>query len=119
VAETVFEIVIAVLIVAALVVSAMVPAMSLLWISVGLGSLGAVLGLPAGLVYHAQLWKALRAEGHSTQGMWLRPHHLHVLLSDARRERVGLWFVIGASGFGLTMLGAGGVLTAIVRLAAN
>ena len=114
-----FEVAIAVIIVAALVVSAMVPAMSLLWISVGVGTLGAVLGLPAGFVYHAQLWKALRAEGHSTKGMWLRPHHLHVKLSDVRREPVVLWFAVGASGFGLTMLGAAGVLTAVMRLAAN
>ncbi|KIG11577.1 hypothetical protein DB30_03270 [Enhygromyxa salina] len=114
-----FEIIIAIGIIVALVVSAMVPPMSLLWISVGLGTLGAVVGLPAGFVYHAKLWRALRAEGLETGGMWLRPHHLHGRLSEPRRGPVVLWFAIGAAGFGLTMLGAGGVLMAVVRLAAH
>jgi hypothetical protein len=115
----VFEVVIAVGIIVALIASAMIPPISLLWISVGLGTLGAVLGLPAGLIYHAKLWRALRAEQHATAGMWLRPHHLHARLSEPRRGPVVLWFAVGAAGFGLTMLGAGGVLTAVIRLAAN
>ncbi|WP_146157352.1 hypothetical protein [Enhygromyxa salina] len=114
-----FEIVIAIGIIVALLASAMIPPMSLLWLSVGVGTLGAGLGLPAGFVYHAKLWRALRAEGHATGDMWLRPHHLHVKLSDQRRSAVVVWFAVGAVGFGLTMLGAAGVLTAVVRLAAH
>ena len=114
-----FELAIAVGIIVALIVSAMVPPMSLLWISVGLGTLGALTGLPAGFVYHAKLWRALRDEGCSTEGMLLRPYRLHVKLSEERRDPVVLWFAVGAVGFGLTMLGAGGVLMAVVRLAAH
>lgn len=113
-----FEIVIAVAIVAALLLAAMIPPMTMLWAGVVLGSLGALLGLPAGFVYHARLWRALRAEGLATTGMWIRPHHLHRQLSDARRGPLQVWFAVGAAGFGLTVLGATGVVTAIVRLAA-
>jgi hypothetical protein len=113
----VFEVLIAAAIVVALIVAAMIPAIVLLWISVVIGSVGAALGLTSGVVYHARLWQALRVEGHGTKGMWLRPHHLHGKLSDARRRPVQRWFWAGATGFGLTMLGSTGVLTAIVRLA--
>lgn len=112
-----FEVLIAAAIVVALVTAAMIPAMALLWISVVIGSVGAALGLTSGIVYHARLWQALRIEELSTKGMWLRPHHLHGKLSDPRRQPVQRWFWAGATGFGLTMLGATGVLTAIVRLA--
>lgn len=108
---------IAAAIVVALVLAAMIPPIALLWMSVVIGSLGAALGLTSGFVYHARLWQALRIEGHGTKGMWLRPHHLHGKLSDARRQPVQRWFWAGATGFGLTMLGSTGVLTAIVRLA--
>jgi hypothetical protein len=113
----VFEVLIAAVIVVALVVAAMIPPMVLLWISVVIGSVGAALGLTSGFVYHARLWTALRVEGHGTKGMWLRPHHLHGKLSEPRRGPVQRWFWAGATGFGLTMLGSTGVLTAIVRLA--
>jgi hypothetical protein len=113
----VFEVLIAAAIVLALLVAAMIPPIGLMWISVVIGSIGAVLGLTSGFVYHARLWQALRVEGHGTSGMWLRPHHLHGKLSQERRRPVQRWFWAGATGFGLTMLGSTGVLTAIVRLA--
>lgn len=112
-----FEVIIAALIIAALLLAAMIPPMTLLWTGAILGTLGALFGLPAGFVYHAKLWRALQAEGLDTKGMWIRPHHLHRELSDARREPVVVLFAIGAAGFGLTMLGAVAVVSAIVRLA--
>lgn len=114
-----FEVLIAVAIIAVLVAAALIPAMTLLWSGVIVGSIGAVFGLLAGLIYHARLWQALRAERIEPTDMWLRPYRLHDKLSEARRGGVQTWFLIGASGFGLTMLGATGILTAIVRLAAN
>lgn len=113
-----FEVVIAALIVVALVLAAMIPPMTLLWIGVILGTLGALLGVPAGLVYHARLWKALRAEGHGTEGMWLRPHHLHAKVSEDRLAPIEAWFAAGVVGFAMTMLGAVGVVSGVVRFAA-
>jgi hypothetical protein len=112
----VFETLIAGAIVVMLIAAALIPPMVLLWIGLGIGTLGATLGLVSGFVYHAQLWRALRVEGFDTKGIWLRPHHLHGKLSDARRLPVQRWFWAGATGFALTMLGATGVITAIVRL---
>src|SRR5690349_6458296 len=107
---------IAAAIVVTLIAAAVIPPMGLLWIGLGIGTIGATLGLMSGFVYHAQLWRALEAEGLGTKGMWLRPHHLHVKLSEARRRPVQRWFWAGATGFALTMLGSTGVITAIVRL---
>ena len=112
----VFETLIAAAIVVTLLAAALIPPLGLMWIGVAIGTIGAVLGLIAGFVYHAQLWRALRLEGHGTKGIWLRPHHLHSKLSDARRGPVQRWFWLGATSFGMTMLGSIGVITAIVRL---
>lgn len=107
---------IAAAIVVTLIAAALIPPMGLLWIGLGIGTIGAALGLMSGFVYHAQLWRALQIEGIGTKGIWLRPHHLHDKLSDARRQPVQRWFWAGATGFALTMLGSIGVVTAIVRL---
>lgn len=112
-----FEVAIAVAIIAALLLGAMIPPMSLLWLGAALVGLGSVVGIPAGLVYHARLYQALRAESLDTAGMWLRPYELHKKLSEERQDPVLLWFAIGALGFVLTVTGAGAVLTALVRLA--
>jgi hypothetical protein len=111
-----FEAIVALLILAALLLAALVPPMPLLWVAASLGSLGGLLGVPAGLIYHAKLWRALRAEGQDTAGMWLRPHLLHDKLSEERRELVQRWFAVGVVGFMLTILGAVGVVTAVVRV---
>lgn len=112
----VFEALIALLIVLALVLSAALPAGWLLWVGAGLGTLGASFGVPAGLIYHARLWRSLRRNGKSTAGFWLRPMALHAELDEADRAMIQRWFAIGAVGFGVTMLGALGVVIAIVRL---
>lgn len=111
-----FETLIAVAIVVMLLAAALIPPMTLMWMGVAIGTIGAVVGLIAGFVYHAQLWRALRLEGFGTKGIWLRPHHLHSKLSNERRRPVQQWFWIGAASFGLTMLGSTAVITAIVRL---
>ena len=106
-----------VLSIAALLLGAMIPPLTLLWIGAALVGLGALVGIPAGLVYHARLYQALRAEQLDTKGMWLRPYELHEKLSEARREGVLLLFAIGALGFIFTLVGAAAVLTGLVRLA--
>ncbi len=112
----VFEAAIALSIVLALLASATLPPEWLLWVGVGLGSLGAGVGVPAGLVYHAVLWRALRRHDKSTQGMWLRPMRLHGELPEHDRQIVQRWFAIGAIGFVATLLGALAVVVAVVRL---
>ena len=112
------EAIVAALIVACLVLAAVIPAMTLLWLGAGIGTLGALIGLPAGVIYHARLWRSLRAEHHGTEGFWLRPHALHDKLSEPQLRPIRVWFAIGVVGFGLTMLGGTGVAIAIVRLLA-
>ncbi|MCA9682254.1 MAG: hypothetical protein KC457_08665 [Myxococcales bacterium] len=111
-----FEALIAALIVGMLILAAWLPPMTILWCGVVLGSLGALIGVPAGLVYHGQLWRALRAGGHPTTGMWLRPHHMHHFLDEPTQARIKITFAIGAAGFVATLLGAVGVVTGVVRL---
>lgn len=116
--QSVFEAAIALLIVLALLATAALPPIWLLWVGAGVGTFGAAFGLPAGLVYHARLWAALRRNDKPTGDMWLRPTRLHDELPDPERRIVQRWFAIGALGFGATMLGATGVVVAVVRLLA-
>ena len=115
--DLVFEAIIAVAIIVALILGAMIPAMTLVWLGFALVAIGALVGVPAGLVYHARLYQALKAEARPTKGMWLKPYELHDKLSEARRDPLLVLFAIGALGFGLTVLGAGALLTGLVRLA--
>ncbi len=111
-----FEAIVAVLIITCLVLAAVIPAMTLLWLGAAIGTIGALLGIPAGFIYHARLWRALRAEQQGTEGFWLRPHHLHDKLSVTQLRPVQIWFAIGVVGFVLTMAGGVGVATAVIRL---
>jgi hypothetical protein len=116
--QSVFEAAIALLIVLVLLATAALPASALLWAGAGLGTFGAIFGVPAGLVYHARLWKALRRNGKSTAGIWLRPMRLHGELPEHELRVVQWWFAVGAIGFVVTILGAVAVVVAIVRLLA-
>jgi hypothetical protein len=101
------------------VLAALIPAMTLLWLGAVIGLLGAVVGIPAGVVYHARLWRSLQAENQSTENFWLRPHALHDKLSEQRLRPVRAWFAIGVLGFGMTMLGGTSVAIALIRLFAG
>jgi hypothetical protein len=114
-----FEAIVAASILAALVLAAVIPAMALLWLGAVIGALGALIGVPAGVVYHLRLWRALEAEQLGTEGFWLRPHHLHDRLSDERLRPIERWFAVGVVGFVATLVGGVGVGTAFVRLLAG
>lgn len=111
-----FEAIVAALILACLILAALIPAMTLLWLGAVIGAIGAVVGVPAGVVYHLRLWRALEAEQLGTDGFWLRPHHLHDKLSDERLRPIEAWFTVGVVGFVATLIGGASVGTAIVRL---
>ena len=113
-----FEAIVAALIIVCLVLAAVIPAMTLLWLGAAIGTIGALVGVPAGIVYHARLWRSLRARELGTEGFWLRPHRLHDKLSEAELRPVQVWFAIGVVGFVLTLVGGAGVGTAVIRLLA-
>lgn len=68
---------------------------------VALVALGMAIGVPAGALYHVQLWRALRP----ARLWWLHPTALHARLDGAARRRVLGWFKLGAAGFVLAILG--------------
>lgn len=111
-----FEALIALLIVIALLAAVGLPAAWLLWMGAALGTLGALVGIPAGLVYHAHLWRALRRDGKPTDGFWLNPMRLHDKLAAADLPLIQRWFAIGVFGFAATMLGGLAVAIALIRL---
>jgi hypothetical protein len=78
---------------------------------VSLVVLGMAVGVPAGALYHLQLYRALRP---STARWWLHPTGLHAQLRDGQRRAVMRWFRIGAIGFLLAITGC--VLVAIGAL---
>ncbi|EDM77048.1 hypothetical protein PPSIR1_16145, partial [Plesiocystis pacifica SIR-1] len=112
--KPVFEALVAALIVGLLVALAWIPPLTLMWLGVAVGTLGALIGIPAGFVYHAKLWAALQDAGIPTKGMLVKPYALHDKLDEEPRERVRALFAVGAAGFLATVVGAAGVTTAIV-----
>jgi len=73
--------------------------------------LGLVVGLPASLVYHLRLRRALQP----ARGWWLHPTALHGRLGDGQRRPVLRWFRIGAAMFGVAILGCVLVAVGAVR----
>ena len=72
-----------------------------------------LVGLIAGIGYHIALYRALAP---MPKRWWWSPTHAHVRLCDAQRRRVIPWFVVGASGFCGSILGAAAFLSAALRL---
>jgi hypothetical protein len=68
-----------------------------------LGGLG--VGLPAALVYHVLLGRALARAGPAPRRWWLDPVRHHRDLPKGSRLGVLVWFGLGGTGFLLTMLG--------------
>lgn len=74
---------------------------------VGLGCIagGFVVGVPAGAYYHLVLYRCLRELGEVPRSFWLYPTRYHHHLSPPQWRAVSRWFVLGAAGFGLIVLG--------------
>jgi hypothetical protein len=69
-------------------------------------ALGLILGVPAGVGYHVALYRCLAQRGPVEWGFVWRPRTYHPLLAPTELRRVLPWFVTGALGFGLIVLGS-------------
>ena len=71
-------------------------------LGVGLVALGMGIGVPAGALYHVQLFRAVRP---TTARWWLHPTGLHGQVPEGMRGGVMRWFRVGAVGFVLAIVG--------------
>jgi hypothetical protein len=85
---------------------ASLPAFSLLWAAVALAGIGCVIGIPGGVAYHVTLRRELLRQGGLPRGWLWNPTRLHDGLDDDANGRIRPWFLLGALGFMLIMLGA-------------
>lgn len=83
----------------------LVPGDTVLVCGAALVALGMLLGVPAGVLYHVALHRALRPRGALPARWWVAPLELHPRLEALDRRRVMPWFWLGAAGFLVTCLG--------------
>lgn len=81
-------------------------------LGVSLIALGMAIGVPAGALYHVQLFRAVRP---TSRRWWLHPTGLHDRLPDGMRGPVLRWFRIGAVGFVLAIVGCAMVAVGALR----
>lgn len=77
-------------------------------------ALGLAVGVPAGVVYHVKLHRALSALGGVEKGWWWRPTGYHDRLTAEARRPMMPWFRVGAAGFLMAVAGCVLVLAAVV-----
>ena len=82
---------------------------------VGFIVLGMLLGLPASLLYHRQLRRALSSHGALPRRWWLSPVPFHARLSNKERGPVMAWFRVGIALAVLALAGCGMVLLSVLR----
>ncbi len=84
-------------------------------LELGLGCLlgGLLLGIPAGLWYHVQLYRGLARCPPVPRRWWMHPTDLHAALGQEDLGRITPWFRLGGIGF---LLSIGGGLAAITGL---
>lgn len=78
-----------------------------------LAALGFAYGIPAAIVYHALLHRALSRAGRLPRRWWISPTSHHDLVPASERRRVLVWAALGGTGFGVILLG---ILLAFVAL---
>jgi hypothetical protein len=74
---------------------------------------GLLIGLPAGFWYHVVLYRVLAQRLTLQPGWWRAPVELHPLLTATEFRRVKPWFVAGAVGFGLCVVGGVAAIAAL------
>ena len=75
---------------------------------------GMILGVPTGVVYHIQLYRALSRRAALPEGWIWRPIQLNAVLTSDERRWVMPWCVVGGFGFLLVAVGLVMIITAIV-----
>jgi hypothetical protein len=94
------------LLLALLALTAMfVPLSVLASFALSLMAFGFVVGLPAGLGYHIVLRRELLRVGPLPRGWYWSPQTHHALLEGPAVRRLRPWFVVGAGGFLLIIVG--------------
>lgn len=78
-----------------------------LMVEVGLWglALGLLIGIPTGWWYHVTLYRVLAARMALPSRWWRKPVELHPLLTSDEYRRVRPWFMAGALGFVLCLIG--------------
>lgn len=66
---------------------------------------GLLMGIPAGWWYHVILYRTLAARMSLPSLWWRKPVDLHPLLTPSEYRRMRPWFVGGAVGFVLCVIG--------------
>jgi hypothetical protein len=66
---------------------------------------GLAVGVPAGLYYHVLLYRFLAPRAQLPPRWWLAPNRLHRALEAHELKVVRRWFIAGAIGFGVSVLG--------------
>ncbi|MFQ5930906.1 MAG: hypothetical protein ACE5MM_00715 [Nitrospiraceae bacterium] len=80
-----------------------------LWILLG----GLVIGVPAGLWYHTLLYRTLARKMPLPSKWWLAPVVLHPHLAPDEFAPIHPWYMLGALGFTLSLVGG---ITALAGL---
>jgi hypothetical protein len=75
--------------------------------SLSLLAFGFLVGMPAGLGYHVVLRRELLRVGPLPRHWYFRPQTHHKLLDARAVRRLRPWFLVGASGFLLILVGFG------------
>ena len=80
-------------------------------------AVGVVVGVPAGLLYHVFLYRALRRLQQLPKGWYWRPLTLHDRLPPGRERNVVLfWCYLGGAGFFVIVAGALPIFMALWRV---
>jgi hypothetical protein len=85
-------------------VAALSP-ITLLWCAGGVIGFGFLLGVPGGVVYHLVLHRELKRLSALEPGWIWRPTSFHGALDEPGVARIRPWFLAGAFGFLLIMVG--------------
>jgi hypothetical protein len=77
---------------------------------------GIVVGVPAGLVYHVQLYRTMRDKNKIAKGWVWRPFDYHKHLDRRDRRRVMPWAIVGGAGFFIIVIGQALLSAALINM---